>query len=74
MSLGFTLGTVLITGPKAGEFCSAFCNHKATLLKADGKDILSVTFQKRESLKTHQDSILARFTSGPLFIDHRENP
>jgi tetratricopeptide (TPR) repeat protein len=49
VSLHFTTGTVLITGPKAGEFCSAFCNHKATLLKADGKDILSVTFQKCEN-------------------------
>jgi hypothetical protein len=49
VTLEFGAGTVWITGPKAGEFCSSFCNHKATLLKADGKDILSVTFQKGES-------------------------
>jgi hypothetical protein len=31
-----------ITGPKALEFYDDFANHRATLLKADGKDILSV--------------------------------
>ena len=48
VSLEFGAGTVWITGSKAGEFCSLFCNHKATLLKADGKDILCVTFEKLE--------------------------
>ena len=49
VTLEFGAGTVWIIGPKAYEFCSLFCKHKATLLKADGKDILSVTFEKREN-------------------------
>jgi hypothetical protein len=39
----WTLGTLLIAGPKVLEFYDDFCNHRATSLKADGKDILSVT-------------------------------
>ncbi|MGA8659635.1 MAG: hypothetical protein WB586_26225 [Chthoniobacterales bacterium] len=40
--LYWSLGTLGITGPKALEFYDDFANHRATLLKADGKDILSV--------------------------------
>jgi hypothetical protein len=40
-------GTIVITGPKAGEFCGRFCDHKVGMLKADGKDILSVTLSLR---------------------------
>jgi hypothetical protein len=47
LSLAFAVGTLLITGPKAGDFCSAFCAHKATLLKPDGEQIVSVTFAPR---------------------------
>src|SRR5258708_5806321 len=47
VSLAFAVGTVVITGPKAGDFCSAFCGHKATLLKADGHEIVSVSFAPR---------------------------
>jgi hypothetical protein len=36
------LGTIVVTGPKAFEFYEQFSNHRATLIKADGKDILSV--------------------------------
>jgi hypothetical protein len=39
----WTLGTLLIAGPKILEFYDDFCNHRATSLKADGKDILAVT-------------------------------
>src|SRR5215471_7098025 len=39
----FALGTIVVTGPKAWDFYDRFCSHKATLLKADGKDILAVT-------------------------------
>jgi hypothetical protein len=39
----WTLGTLVIKGPKVLEFYDDFCNHRATALKADGKDILSVT-------------------------------
>ena len=38
----WTLGTVVIAGPKVLEFYEDFCSHRATSLKSDGKDILSV--------------------------------
>jgi hypothetical protein len=41
--INWTLGTLVITGPKVLEFYDDFCNHRATFLKADGKDILAVT-------------------------------
>jgi hypothetical protein len=34
---------MVIGGPKVLEFYEDFCNHRATSLKADGKDILAVT-------------------------------
>jgi hypothetical protein len=37
------LGTMVIAGPKVLEFYNDFCNHHATSLKSDGKDILKVT-------------------------------
>jgi hypothetical protein len=37
------VGTLVIAGPKVLDFYDDFCNHRATLVKADGKDILSVT-------------------------------
>jgi hypothetical protein len=36
-------GTIVVTGPKAWDFFDRFCNQRATLLKADGKDIIAVT-------------------------------
>jgi hypothetical protein len=39
----WTLGTLVIAGPKVLEFYDDFCNHRATSLKADGKDIRAVT-------------------------------
>ena len=39
----WTLGTLVVTGPKVLEFYDDFCNHRATSLKSDGKDILAVT-------------------------------
>jgi hypothetical protein len=39
----WTLGTLVIAGPKVLEFYDDFCNHRATSLKSDGKDILVVT-------------------------------
>jgi hypothetical protein len=38
----FALGTVIVFGPKAHEFYDDFANHRATGLKADAKEILSV--------------------------------
>jgi hypothetical protein len=40
----FALGTIVVIGPKAWNFYDRFCSHKATLVKADGKDIIAVTF------------------------------
>jgi hypothetical protein len=36
------MGTIVVAGPKALEFYEQFSNHRATLIRADGKDILSV--------------------------------
>jgi hypothetical protein len=41
------LGTIVVTGPKCWDFYDKFCSHKATLLRADGQDILSVTLALR---------------------------
>ena len=41
--INWTLGTLVIAGPKVHEFYDDFCNHRATSLKSDGKDILAVT-------------------------------
>ena len=38
----FSLGTVIVVGPKALEFFDDFSNHRATELKADGNEIASV--------------------------------
>ena len=40
--IDWALGTIVVTGPKSLEFYEQFSNHRATLIKADGKDILSV--------------------------------
>ena len=41
--LYFAVGTIcVIGGPKVLEFYEAFAKQRATLLRADGKDILSV--------------------------------
>jgi hypothetical protein len=39
LCLYWPLGTVVITGPKVLDFYDGFCGHRATCLKADGKDI-----------------------------------
>ena len=39
LCLYWPLGTVVITGPKVLDFYARFCAHRATFLKADGKDI-----------------------------------
>jgi hypothetical protein len=39
----FALGTIVVIGPKTWDFYDQFCKNRATLLKADGKDILAVT-------------------------------
>jgi hypothetical protein len=39
LCLYWPLGTVVISGPKVLDFYNGFCAHRATCLKADGKDI-----------------------------------
>jgi hypothetical protein len=43
-----SLGSILVTGPKAEAFFEYFCEHKVVLVKADGKDIMRVTLALRE--------------------------
>jgi hypothetical protein len=40
--IDWALGTIVVTGPGTLEFYEQFSNHRATLIRADGKDILSV--------------------------------
>jgi hypothetical protein len=42
-----SIGSVVVIGPKAWDFYDAFCSQRATMLKADGKDILNVTMVLR---------------------------
>jgi hypothetical protein len=42
-----SIGTVVVIGPKAWDFYDALCSQRATLVKADGKDILNVTMALR---------------------------
>ena len=39
LCLYWPLGIVVIAGPKVLDFYAEFCAHRATCLKADGKDI-----------------------------------
>ena len=39
LCLYWPLATVVIAGPKVLDFYTGFCAHRATCLKADGKDI-----------------------------------
>jgi hypothetical protein len=50
----WSLGSILITGPKAEAFFEQFSEHKITLLKADGKDILRVTMSLRQGKKQEE--------------------
>ena len=59
LCLYWPLGTVVIAGPKVLDFYAGFCAHRATSLKSDGKDILSVT--------TVLNSDHSREDSGALF-------
>jgi hypothetical protein len=43
-----SLGSILVTGPKADAFFEQFCEHKVALVKADGKDIVRLRMALRE--------------------------
>jgi hypothetical protein len=54
--IDWALGTIVVTGPKALEFYEQFANHRATLVKADGKDILSVRMHLNSERQARQDA------------------
>jgi hypothetical protein len=53
--IDWPLGTIVVTGPKTLEFYEQFSNHRATLLRADGKDILSVRMHLNSERQAEQD-------------------
>jgi hypothetical protein len=54
--IDWALGTIMVVGPKALDFYDDFSNHCATLVKADGKDILSVTMHLRSEADAEADA------------------
>jgi hypothetical protein len=42
-----SIGTIVVIGSAAWDFYDAFCDQKATLIKADGEGILTVTMALR---------------------------
>jgi hypothetical protein len=54
LSLHWPTGQIIIVGPKALALYNEVANQKATLLKADGVDILSVTLHAQ---KTETDPV-----------------
>jgi hypothetical protein len=53
--IDWPLGTIVIAGPKALEFYEQFSNHRATLIKADGKDIVSVRMHLNSEKQAEED-------------------
>ena len=53
--IDWPLGTIVVTGPKTLEFYERFSNHRATLLRADGKDILSVRMHINSGSQAERD-------------------
>jgi hypothetical protein len=51
----WTLGTLVVAGPKVLEFYDDFCNHRATSLTADGTDIRSVRMHLRAKKGVERD-------------------
>jgi hypothetical protein len=49
------LGTIVVTGPRTLDFYEQFSNHRATLLRADGKDILSVRMHLNSERQAEED-------------------
>jgi hypothetical protein len=56
LMIDWALGTIMLVGPKALDFYDDFSNHCATLVKADGKDILSVTMHSRAEADAEDDA------------------
>ena len=54
--IDWALGTIVVAGPKALEFYEHFSNHRATLIKADGKDILSVRMELNAGSQAREET------------------
>jgi hypothetical protein len=44
----WSLGSILVTGPKAEAFFERFSEHRVAVLRADGKDIIRLTMSLRQ--------------------------
>jgi hypothetical protein len=44
----WSLGSILVTGPKAEAFFGRFSEHRVAVLRADGKDIVRLTMSLRQ--------------------------
>jgi hypothetical protein len=53
--IDWALGTIVVTGRRTLEFYEQFSNHRATLLRADGKDILSVRMHLNSERQAEED-------------------
>jgi hypothetical protein len=53
--IDWPVGTIIVTGPKALEFYEQFSNHRATLMRADGKDMLSVKMHLNSERQAEED-------------------
>jgi hypothetical protein len=53
--IDWPLRTIVVTGPKTFEFYEQFSNHRATLLRADGEDILSVKMHLNSERQAEED-------------------
>jgi hypothetical protein len=53
--IDWPLGTIVVTRPKTLEFYEQFSNHRATLLRAEGKDILSVRMHLNSERQAEED-------------------
>jgi hypothetical protein len=67
LTLQWSSAKIEIHGPKALDFYKDFAKGKGTWCKADGKEILSVTFYSANVKKRRSSRpILARLIEGPL--------
>ena len=62
--IDWPLGTIVVTGPKALQFYEQFSNHRATLLRADGKEILSVRMHLNSERQAEEDVKMAAPETG----------
>jgi len=54
--IDWALGTIVVTGPRTLEFYEQFSNHRGTLIRADGKDILSIKMHLNSEGQAEKDA------------------